>query len=68
MSAAKPSEVRCCGLGLVVRGESVARVARGLGISEVCLRRRMDQDAVDNGRAVRVTSVEMRKLVEHAWS
>jgi len=51
-------------LDLVDQGEPVALVARNLGISESCLRRWMDQDAVDSGRKEGLTSAEQRELVE----
>ena len=46
------------------QGEPVAQVARNLGISESCLRRWMEQDAVDAGRKEGLTSAEKRELVE----
>lgn len=49
MPAAKPPEFRRRALDLVEQGEPVAQVARNLGISESCLRRWMDQVAVDAG-------------------
>ncbi len=64
LPAAKPPEFRRRALDLVAQGESVARVARDLGISESCLRRWMDQDAVDSGRAEGLTSAAKRELVE----
>ena len=47
MPAPKPPEFRRRALDLVEQGEPVARVARNLGISESCLRRWMEPDAVD---------------------
>jgi transposase-like protein len=64
MPAPKPPESRRRALGLVEQGEPVAQVARNLGISESCLRRWMDQDAVDAGRKEGLTSAEKRELVE----
>ena len=64
MPAAKPPEFRRRALDLVGQGEPVGRVARDLGISESCLRRWMDQDAVDSGRSEGLTSTEKRELVE----
>jgi transposase-like protein len=46
------------------RGEPVAQVARNLGISQSCLRRWMEQVAVDSGRKEGLTSAEKRELVE----
>ena len=40
------------------------RSRRNLGISESCLRRWMDQDAVDAGRKEGLSSTEKRELVE----
>lgn len=64
MPAPKPPEFRRRALDLVGQGEPVAQVARNLGISESCLRRWMDQDAVDVGRKEGLTSAEKRELVE----
>jgi transposase-like protein len=64
MPAAKPPEFRRRALDLVEHGEPVAQVARNLGISESCLRRWMEQDAVDAGRKEGLTSAEKRELVE----
>ncbi len=64
MPASKPPEFRRRALDLVDQGEPVALVARNLGISESCLRRWMDQDAVDSGRKEGLTSAEKRELVE----
>jgi transposase-like protein len=64
MPAPKPPEFRRRALDLVESGEPVAQVARNLGISESCLRRWMDQDAVDAGRKEGLTSAEKRELVE----
>jgi transposase-like protein len=64
MPAPKPPEFRRRALDLVGQGEPVAQVARNLGISESCLRRWMDQDAVDAGRKEGLTSTEKRELVE----
>ena len=64
MPAPKPPEFRRRALDLVERGEPVAQVARNLGISESCLRRWMDQDAVDAGRKEGLSSAEKRELVE----
>ncbi len=64
MPASKPPEFRRRALDLVDQGEPVALVARNLGISESCLRRWMDQDAVDSGRKEGLTSAEQRELVE----
>lgn len=64
MPAAKPPEFRRRALDLVAQGEPVARVAKDLGISESCLRRWMEQDAVDDGRKEGLTSTERKELVE----
>jgi transposase-like protein len=64
MPAAKPPEFRRRALDLVEAGEPVAQVARNLGISESCLRRWMDQAAVDAGAKEGLTSTEKRELVE----
>lgn len=64
MPAAKPPEFRRRALDLVGQGEPVAQVARNLGISESCLRRWMDQAAVDSGATEGLTSAERRELVE----
>ena len=65
MPASKPPEFRRRALDLVDQGEPVALVARNLGISESCLRRWMDQDAVDSGRKEGLTSAEQR---DGSWS
>jgi len=64
MPAPKPPEFRRRALDLVEQGEPVAQVARNLGISESCLRRWMERDAVDVGRKEGLTSAEKRELVE----
>jgi transposase-like protein len=64
MPAPKPPEFRRRALDLVGQGEPVAQVARNLGISESCLRRWMERDAVDAGRKEGLTSAEKRELVE----
>jgi len=64
MPAPKPPEFRRRALDLVESGEPVVQAARNLGISESCLRRWMDQDAVDAGRKEGLTSAEKRELVE----
>ena len=64
MPAAKPPEFRRRALDLVSQGEPVARVAKDLGISESCLRRWMELDAVDGGRKEGLTSAERKELVE----
>ncbi len=64
MPAAKPPEFRRRALDLVEAGEPVAQVARNLGISESCLRRWMDQAAVDTGAKEGLTSAEKGELVE----
>ena len=58
MPAPKPPEFRRRALDLVAQGEPVTQVARNLGISESCLRRWMEQDAVDAGRKEGLTSAE----------
>ncbi|HEY9377580.1 MAG TPA: transposase [Jiangellaceae bacterium] len=64
MPAAKPPEFRRRALDLVRLGEqSVAKIAKDLGISESCLRRWMDQDEVDFGRKEGLTSEERAELV-----
>ena len=62
--AAKPPWFRRRALDLVAQGEPVARVAKDLGISESCLRRCMEQDAVDGGRKEGLTGAERKELVE----
>jgi len=42
----------------------VATVAKDLGISESCLRRWMDQSAVDAGQREGLTTAECKELVE----
>lgn len=64
MPAPKSPEFRRRALDLVEQGEPVAQVSRNLGISESCLRRWMDQAAVDSGRKEGLTSTEKRELVE----
>jgi len=64
MPAAKSPEFRRRALDLVGQGEPVAQVARNLGVSESCLRRWMEIDAVDSGRKEGLTSAEKRELVE----
>ena len=44
--------------------QPVARTAEDLGISESCLRRWMDQAAVDAGERDGLTSAERKELVE----
>jgi transposase-like protein len=62
--AAKPPEFRRKALDLVATGEPVAKVAKGLGISEGTLRWCMDQDNVGSGRVEGLTSAEKRELIE----
>ncbi|MGV3711812.1 transposase [Pseudolysinimonas sp.] len=64
MPAPKSPEFRRRALDLVAQGESVAEVARNLGVSESGLRRWMAQDDVDSGRSEGLTSAEKRELVE----
>ena len=64
MPAAKPPEFRRRALDLVQAGEPVAQVARNPGISESCLRRWVDQAAVDIGAKEGLTPAEKRELVE----
>ena len=64
MPAPHPPEFRRRALDLVRLGEKpVAAIAKDLGISESCLRRWMDQDAVDAGRKEGLTSDERAELV-----
>ena len=42
----------------------MARVAKGLGISESCLRRWMECDDIDAGRKEGLTSAEKKELVD----
>ena len=64
MPAPHPPEFRRRALDLVRLGEKpVAAIAKDLGISESCLRRWMDQDAVDAGRREGLTSDERAELV-----
>jgi transposase-like protein len=60
MPAPKPPEFRRRALDLVSQGEPVARVAKDLGISESCLRRWREQDAVDAGRKEGVTEAALQ--------
>jgi transposase len=46
------------------RLQPVATIAKDLGISESCLRRWMDQAAVDAGHREGLTSAERKELVE----
>nr|WP_274636395.1 transposase [Microbacterium bovistercoris] len=64
MPAARPPEFRRRALDLVAAGEPVARTARDLGISESCLRRWMERDAIDSGRKPGITTDEHKELVE----
>ena len=64
MPAPKSPEFRRRALDLVAQGEPVAKTARELGISESCLRRWMDLDAVDSGRKEGLTTEERKELVE----
>lgn len=64
MPAAHSPEFRRRALDLVAQGNPVAQTARDLGISESCLRRWMDRDAVDSGRKAGVTTDEHKELVE----
>jgi transposase-like protein len=64
MPAAKPPEFRRRARDLVAGGESVAQVAKNLGISGSCLRRWKGQAEVDTGRAEGLTSAEKKGLVE----
>ena len=64
MPAPKSPEFRRRALDLVAQGAPVAATARGLGISESCLRRWMAQDDADGGRREGLTSAEKRELVE----
>lgn len=50
MPAVKSPEFRRHALDLVAQGKPVARVAKDLGISKSCLRRWIEQDAVNDGR------------------
>ena len=59
-----PEPVWFRALGLVAHGESVARVAKDLGISESCLRRWVEVDAHDTGRKEGTTSAEKAELAE----
>ena len=64
MPAPHPPEFRRRALDLVRLGDKpVAAIAKDLGISESCLRRWMDQDAVDAGRREGLTSDERAELV-----
>lgn len=64
MPAPKPPEFRRRALDLVAAGEPVAGVAKDLNISESCLRRWMEVEAVDAGRKEGLTSAEKKELVE----
>jgi transposase len=64
MPAAKPPEFRRRALDLVALGQPVVRVAKDLGISESCLRRWIEVDAVDKGRKEGLSSDEKKELVE----
>lgn len=64
MPAPKPPEFWRRALDLVEQGEPVAQVARNLGISESCLPRWMEQEAVDAGRKEGLSTSMKRELVE----
>jgi transposase len=65
MPAAKPPEFRRRAVDLARRREQpIAQIAKDLGISESCLRRRMDQADVDGGTKEGLSSTEKRELVE----
>ena len=65
MPAAHPPEFRHRAIDLVRQpGARVAQVAKDLGISESCLRRWIEVDAVDTGRKEGTTSAEKAELVE----
>lgn len=64
MPAAKPPEFRRRALDLVATGEPVAKVAKGLGVSEGKLRWCMAQDSVGSGRVEGLTGAEKRGLIE----
>ncbi len=64
MPAAKPPEFRRRALDRVAQGNPAGQVARGLGISESCLRRWVILDDVDAGRKEGLTSSERKELVE----
>ncbi len=65
MPVAKPPEFRRRAVELARRGDqSVAQIAKDLGISESCLRRWMAIDDVDSGRKEGISSDERRELVE----
>ena len=66
MPAPHPPEFRQRAVELARQGTApVAKIAKDLGISESCLRNWMAQDdAVDNGSTVKLTSTEKKELAE----
>ena len=64
MPAPHPPEFRQRAVELARQGTApVAKIAKDLGISELCLRNRMAQaDADDNGSQVKLTSTEKKEL------
>ena len=65
MPAAHPLEFRQRAVELArLREKPVRDIARGLGISESCLRRWMAQDDVDAGRREGLSSDERKELVK----
>ena len=63
MPAPQPPEFRRRAVELArLREQSVAKIAKDLGISESCLRRWMDQADVDEGRKEGLSTSETRRV------
>lgn len=64
MPTAHPPEFRRLALDSVAQGEPLARTARDLRISESCLRRWMERDAIDSGAKPGFTTDERKELAD----
>lgn len=62
MPRAYPAEFRQRAVSLVRAGESVAKTAADLGITDTCLYNWVRQDKIDRGEIPGVTSREAREL------